>query len=231
MVKNIQLIRRIQKGTLLLTWGGPFFTFAVVLLLLILLFIIFWIPFLLFTKPGTFDLSNNGSSAYYQGGGDVSLPSSVYAVTADISYRPLNIPEMKQWLIQHHSALANDDVLAAVDRAAKSQHVSPYLLIAITGQEQSFVPSSHSQADQIIRNPWNVFGCWCSGRGATLTTEQSATWAANTVAKLSQGRPANMSPIEWIDSPENPRGAYAEDSGWWIGVSRFYAAIQQAIPK
>ncbi|MGC5327009.1 M23 family metallopeptidase [Brevibacillus sp. SYSU BS000544] len=154
-----------------------------------------------------------------------------FIVSADISYKPMAIPEMKAWLEKRDSALADERILQSIDKAAQAENVSPYVLISITGQEQSFVKKDHPNADQIIKNPWNVFGCWCSGKGATLTTEEAAQIAARTVAKLAQDCPAGMSPFQWMVSSDNPRGVYAEDSGWWIGVSRFYNAILEEMPE
>ncbi|MEI7024715.1 M23 family metallopeptidase [Paenibacillus sp. y28] len=144
---------------------------------------------------------------------------------ANLSYRAMSIPAMQAWLDKRKSALADPLLLQAIDRAGQAQNVDPHLLIAITGQEQSFVPRNNNHAALIVKNPWNVFGCWCEGRGATLTTEESALIAAKTIVKLSQNRPADVDPISWLNDPSNPNGIYAEHRGWWLGVSKFYAAI------
>ncbi|WP_088834399.1 M23 family metallopeptidase [Paenibacillus tyrfis] len=153
------------------------------------------------------------------------------AMPAGLNYVAMNVPAMKDWLDKRKSALAEASVLASIDRAAQSQNVDPYLLIAITGQEQSFVPRTGAFADKIIRNPWNVFGCWCQGKGAELTTEEAAKIAAKTIVKLSQNRPASTDPISWLNDPANPNGIYAEHRGWWLGVSRFYKAIHDEVNK
>ena len=49
--------------------------------------------------------------------------------------------------------LATKEILTMIDDAAKAQGVDPYLLIAITGAEQSFVPKSNKYADKIVKNP------------------------------------------------------------------------------
>lgn len=154
-----------------------------------------------------------------------------FSVPSDISYRPMAGTALLAWLEKRNSALADALILKDIDSAGQSANVSPYLLIAITGQEQGFVPRTNRYADQIVRNPWNVFGCWCSGKGATLTTKESAGIAARTVAKLSQDAPSGMSPIEWMVSPANPKGVYAEDRGWWLGVSRYYRVLLDEMPK
>lgn len=153
------------------------------------------------------------------GAGSGTLPS-------ELSYQPMNISAMVTFLQGRKSALADPRILQMIDRAGKSTNVNPYLLLAITGQEQSFVPRDNNHASQIIRNPWNVFGCWCSGKGATLTTEESAIIAAKTIVKLSQGRPADYDPIRWLNTRENPRGFYAEHTEWWRGVSKYFKKLK-----
>ncbi len=139
----------------------------------------------------------------------------------DLAYRPLNIDAMAAYLNGRGAMMGDRGVLQMIDQAGKAKGVDPYLLLAITGAEQSFVPRSNNHASQIVKNPWNVFGCWCKGKGATLTTEQAAEIAANTIIKLSKDRPPGMNPIQWLNMPPggNPRGYYAGDGSWWIHVS------------
>ncbi|MDY7989815.1 M23 family metallopeptidase [Paenibacillus polymyxa] len=158
-------------------------------------------------------------------GGNPVDPLSCFGYTGVkvLTYKPLNIAAMQKWLKSRNSALAEESILRMIDQAGRATNVDPYLLIAITGAEQSFVPASHPQASQIIRNPWNVFGSWNSGKGATLNTGESAQIAARTIVKLSKKRPANANPIQWLSSRDNPSGYYAADSeNWWKNVSSFY---------
>ncbi|ASA20275.1 M23 family metallopeptidase [Paenibacillus donghaensis] len=160
--------------------------------------------------------------------GFVQVPgsgTSVGTAPVELSYQPLNIDYVFGFLDKRKSALADRGLLNLIDQAGREKNISPYLLIAITGQEQSFVPRKHNQASQIIKNPWNVFGCWCKGKGATLTTGESAAIAANTIIKLSQDRPAGRDPIQWLSAKDNPRGYYAEHNGWWIGVSKYFKLL------
>lgn len=168
-----------------------------------------------------FEVRVNGNPvdpiSYFGGGGSDPL-----------KYRPLNIAAVQLWLQSRNSALANASTLRMIDAAGKATNVDPHLLIAITGAEQSFVPASHPQASQIIRNPWNVFGFWSKGKGATLTTGESARIAAKTIVKLSKGRPANVNPIQWLSSRDNPSGYYAGDGdNWFKNVSIFYDQLSQ----
>ncbi|MBB6021381.1 murein DD-endopeptidase MepM/ murein hydrolase activator NlpD [Paenibacillus sp. JGP012] len=151
-----------------------------------------------------------------------------YTVTADIlTYRSLNISVMLEWLNKRNSMLATKEILTMIDDAAKAQGVDPYLLIAITGAEQGFVPKSNKYANQIVKNPWNVFGSWKEGKGSTLTTKEAAEIAAKTIVKLSKGKPATANSIAWLSDPMNPSGVYAEGGDWVGNVSNFYQMLSE----
>lgn len=150
-----------------------------------------------------------------------------FEIPEAISYRPLEAEKVKNWLASRGSSMAQTELLQMIDAAGQQTNVDPLLLLAITGQEQSFVPAAHKQADQIIRNPWNVFGSWAEGKGATLTTEEAARIAAETIVKLSQSRFAGVDPIRWLVDTQNPNGVYATDPNWWLGVSQFYETLSK----
>lgn len=156
-------------------------------------------------------------------------PMDFFGYTGDpLKYRALHIAAIQQWLQARNSALANVKTLKMIDAAGKAKNVDPHLLLAITGAEQSFVPASHPQASRIIRNPWNVFGSWSTGKGSTLTTGESARIAANTIIKLSKGRPSQVNPIEWLSSRDNPSGYYAGDGdNWTRNVSALYDQLSK----
>lgn len=171
-----------------------------------------------------FQIELNGSPVnplnYVQPPGS-SSPGKVN--TSDIFvYKPLNIEATMKYLNKRNSSFADRSVLEMLNRVGKEKNIDPHLLLAIPGQEQGFVPKTNNHAAAIMRNPWNVFGCWCKGKGATLTTEEAAKVAANTIIKLSQDRPAGRDPIQWLSAKDNPRGYYAEHDGWWRGVTKFY---------
>lgn len=146
-----------------------------------------------------------------------------FEVPDAISYRTMNVDKVRNWLAGRGSALT--ELLQMIDAAGQKTNVDPLLLLAITGQEQSFVPAAHKQAEKIVKNPWNVFGSWAEGKGSKLTTEEAARIAAETIAKLSQSRPADVEPIRWLVDTRNPNGVYATDPNWWIGVSQFYETL------
>jgi len=143
--------------------------------------------------------------------------------TMDIfTYKPLQIEATMKYLEKKKSSFADRSILEMLNRVGKEKNIDPHLLLAIPGQEQGFVPKSNNHAAAIMRNPWNVFGCWCSGKGSRLTTEEAAKVAANTIIKLSKGRPPGRDPIQWLSANDNPGGYYAEHDSWWRGVTKFY---------
>ncbi|GIO42301.1 M23 family metallopeptidase [Paenibacillus apis] len=149
-----------------------------------------------------------------------------YEGSSDIlAYRPLDIPVLLEWLGKKDSMLATQEILTMIDNAAKGQGIDPYLLIAITGAEQSFVPKSNKYADKIVKNPWNVFGSWKEGKGADLTTKEAAVIAAKTIVKLSKGKPSTVGPIAWLSDPDNPSGVYATGSNWVKNVTSIYQQL------
>lgn len=199
--------------------------------LFIFIFFLMVSPPLIFTTvmplliaPAQMTSTNIGIGDVPSGPVPTYVPTEIQYQTRSASYQAII-----EWLRAHNSALADTDHLAAIEAAGQRWNVDPLLLLAITGQEQSFVPrTGYWQA--IERNPWNVFGSWQQWSGGF---ENSAAWAAATVARLSQGCPAGTSVIRWINGFDssgvrsNPGWGYAGDSNWWRGVSYFYNQLQQ----
>lgn len=172
--------------------------------------------------------SNLGALGIGGPAGGPSGPVPTY-VPAQIAYqnRTGSYSALVAWLQARNSAMADPQYLSQIEAAGQRWNIDPLLLLAITGQEESFVPKSWNQA--ILNNPWNVFHSWEEWQGGF---GQSAQWAANTVARLSQGCPAGESVIEWVNgfgpdgSRSNPGWGYAGDPHWWVGVSQFYSQLQ-----
>ena len=142
-----------------------------------------------------------------------------------IQYKQIKNPgAVIAWLNAKNSMEAGQKYLDIVDAAGKKYSINPLLLLAITGQEQSFVPKDSPYASQIIKNPWNVYGSW---QDYAPGYEKAALIAAQTVNRLSADCPAGMNPLHWIDSPQNPRNRYAEDTNWWKGVSIFFDQLMR----
>lgn len=149
----------------------------------------------------------------------------VPAITpAEICYRPIKNPAaVLAWLSARHSMEAAPGYLKALDYAGRQFDVNPLLLLAITGQEQSFVPADAAGAREMIRNPFNVYYSW---QVFAPGFAKAALIASQTVRHLCYGCPAGMNPVHWIDSPRNPRSRYAQDTNWWRGVSIFFAQLE-----
>lgn len=146
-----------------------------------------------------------------------------------LSYRDVKVDKLSSWLSGKNSMLASPERVSAILSAAKEYNVDPLLLVAITGQEQAFVPQGSSE--KMVGNPFNVTGG--SGPGSWVTyspgLEKSARIAAGTVVALSKGMPEGVHPIWWLNSRKNPNGAYAEDPNWWKGVTKFYTQLKSEV--
>jgi hypothetical protein len=140
-----------------------------------------------------------------------------------LTYRPVPAAAIVAFYETHASQLANDRSANAILRAARRHNVNPGVLVAITGQEQSFVPLGDDP--RIAKNPFNVYGCWCK---TTIPIEESAEVAAGTVAHrlLCVPERTGSNLIVWINSYANPcvkkEGVYAEDRHWGIGVAHIF---------
>lgn len=144
----------------------------------------------------------------------------------DLKFKKANKNKLKKWLEDRKSYLAKESFIESFIAAGNQYDLDPLLLVAITGQEQSFVPENHRKAKQISKNPFNVFGSW-EVYGESF--EKSAMIAAATVIKLSKDRPEGEHPLKWINSKSNPRGYYASHSRWWIGVNKFYNSLRKEV--
>lgn len=134
------------------------------------------------------------------------------------------------WLTPKNSLEVGKEYLQVLNAAGQRWNIDPLLLLAVTGQEQSFVPATDPEAGKIINNPFNVFHSWTEFQGGFAIT---ALWAANTLARLSAGVPPDVNPIKWIngfdntDARVNPEYGYADDPQWYIGVSNYYNQLCQ----
>lgn len=146
--------------------------------------------------------------------------ASLYAQRAQANtifpYSPRNLKAVATWLEERHSILATGDYLKTLDNIAKVWNVDLLLLVAITGQEQNFVPTSHPNAKDIAANPFNVFGSW---QVYNTRFEDAAAVATRTVAKLRTNCPENFNPYRWLNR------RYAQDPLWWRGVQHFHLQL------
>ncbi|RCX10440.1 peptidase M23-like protein [Anaerobacterium chartisolvens] len=141
----------------------------------------------------------------------------------ELKYTEIDAHKLKTFLDGRDSMLSDEPYFSAIMDSAREYDVSPVLLFAITGQEQSFVPRSHKDAIKIANNPFNVFHSW---REYNTDIRDSSRIAARTVINLSKNRPDASNPIAWMNT-RGGSGGYAEDPNWWVGVSKIFNQLRQ----
>ncbi|OPY63711.1 MAG: Glycyl-glycine endopeptidase ALE-1 precursor [Pelotomaculum sp. PtaU1.Bin065] len=198
----------------------------------IILILLFSSPFLIIgtVLPALFAPASSSDLGTLGAGGNGPSGDTPWYVPGEIMYRPRTAAyaAIIEWLQARNSALADTEHLAAIEAAGQKWNIDPLLLLAVVGQEESFVPVNWNPA--ILNNPWNVFGSWQDWQGGFA---QSAMWAANTIARLSQNCPQGVSVLQWVNgfgadgTRSNPGWGYAGDQNWWRGVSQFYAQLQR----
>ncbi|KXG77351.1 glucosaminidase domain-containing protein [Thermotalea metallivorans] len=198
------------------------------LLISVLGVIILGIPLLFFMlmTPILLIFGQGPAGPSYDLGDDINLRDIPNVVPTEIMYQDVDKAGIIAWLEKRGSYLADEYHVNAIIAAGRRYNVHPLLLVAITGQEQSFVPRRKSNAPRVARNPFNVFGSW---QRYSPGIQKSAMIAAHTVAKLSQDRPAGAHPIQWLNNRSNPRGVYATDPNWWKGVTKFFTILKDDI--
>lgn len=143
----------------------------------------------------------------------------------ELHYVEVNREKLKESLNRRNSLLADEPYFSAIISAGEEYDVNPLLLFAITGQEQSFVPRTDTDARKIANNPFNVKGSWMA---YNTNISNAAKIAAGTVVKLSADRPATVNPILWINT-RGGRGGYARHTEWYIGVSKHFAKLKSEV--
>lgn len=138
----------------------------------------------------------------------------------EFKYKDIEVGKLREWLNNRDSRLADEPYLTAIISVAYEFDINPILLIAITGQEQGFVPRTHPYADKMANNPFNVYGSWID---YNTEISDSARIAAITIVNLSKNRPDDVDPIQWINRK------YAEDENWHKGVSRIFHMLSEEL--
>jgi peptidoglycan hydrolase CwlO-like protein len=145
--------------------------------------------------------------------GDVVIP--------ELRYHDLSVDKLYAYVQRQGSTFSRADI-ETICEAGRRYDVNPALLLAITGQEQAFVPPG-PDADLIRNNPFNVFYSW---QVYNTSLADTANIAADTIRhKLSVPPPHGEDAILWINDPHNPWGIYATDPNWAYGVRRFFHSI------
>ena len=132
------------------------------------------------------------------------------------NYKSIDRDKLLGFLNTRNSMLAEEPYFSAIIRASKEFNLNPYILFAITGQEQSFVPKSHDNAEKIANNPFNVFHSW---QEYNTNIYDSSRIAARTVINLAKDKPTNIDIFDWINS------RYAGDKNWGRGVKEIFKKL------
>lgn len=151
--------------------------------------------------------------------------SSSAVVVASLRYQPISPTKLYAFVKSKGSAFSLNDI-ETICNVAKSYNVNPALMVAITGQELSFVQNGTPHESEKLVNPFDVFGSWALYH-TTLT--QSAAFAAQMIqVKLSVSPPSGEDPIIWINDVHNRagQGLYATDPHWAYGVRTFFNEIE-----
>ncbi|CAM3524471.1 hypothetical protein [Marinicrinis lubricantis] len=135
------------------------------------------------------------------------------SLPADYRYRDIDEHDLRTWLNERNSLLSESPYFDAIVLSAKQAHIHPYVLFAVTGQEQGFVPRDRKDADRMANNPFNVYHSWME---YNTTIEDSSRIAAKTINNLSRNRPNHIPVLQWVNRK------YAEDPNWWIGVESLF---------
>ena len=141
------------------------------------------------------------------------------------TYREGNTSALQNWLAAENSNLAKEPYFSQIITSSKNYNLNPCLLFAITGKEQSFVPSDHPLAHKISNNPFNVYGSW---QIYNTSIKDSADTACKTIIKISKDRPPGEDFLKWLNTKDGT-GGYAEDILWHKGVSKFFKKLNNEI--
>ncbi|GAA0177643.1 hypothetical protein SH2C18_08320 [Clostridium sediminicola] len=128
-------------------------------------------------------------------------------------YKNINESSLRSYLRKRKSILAEEPYFSTIIDVAASYDLNPLLLFAITGQEQSFVPTTSKSHSKIANNPFNVHGSW---KKYNTNINDSADIVCRTLINLSKNRPSTYDPILWINRK------YAADQGWGSRVNKIF---------
>ncbi|MGF7057582.1 hypothetical protein [Brassicibacter mesophilus] len=160
-------------------------------------------------------ITNDKNVVSVKAADDVKVPETRTSneLPVEFKYIDIDIEKLRVWLNSRDSKLADEPYLTTIVNTSETFDINPLLLIAITGQEQGFVPRSNEYAEKIANNPFNVYGSW---KKHNKDINDSTKIAAITIVNLSKNRPSHIDPVKWINRK------YAEDENWHKGVSKIF---------
>lgn len=154
-----------------------------------------------------------------------SRRASSHVVVSSLRYHSISPTKLYAFVKNKGSAFTLNDI-ETICNVAKSYNVNPALMVAITGQELSFVQNGTPSESEKLVNPFDVFGSYALYH---TTLAQSAAYAAQIIqVKLSVAPPAGINPIIWINDVHNHagQGVYATDPHWAYGVRTFFHEVE-----
>lgn len=169
----------------------------------------------------TLDLTNERQKHLSKMYKEIARESKNTHLHDSFKYREIDRNSLKKYLSTRNSILMEEPYFSTIINISEEFNLNPLLLFAITGQEQSFVPRNHHNAEQIANNPFNVFNSW---QKYNTDIEDSTKIASRTVVNLSKDRPPNVDPFIWINRK------YSEDKNWSHGVKNIYYHLEQLVP-
>ncbi|AVP55902.1 hypothetical protein C3B72_12450 [Clostridium tetani] len=112
--------------------------------------------------------------------------------------------------------IADEPHFSTVVKVAKDFNLNPFVLLSITGAEQSFATKKFGDYSMVIKNPYNVYGSWQVYHPGL---EKSSQIAARTVINLSK-----ESKVKSKDVFERIGETYVQSPGWrdWVKICKQY---------
>lgn len=141
-----------------------------------------------------------------------------YGIPSYLRYKSVNEIELKAYLKNRDSYLLKNDNYKKVLEISKKYDLSPYLLLAIIGQEQGFISNDNPHKDKIINNPFNVYHSW---EKYNTDLSDSTNIACVTIINRLESRPKGFDPFLWLNE------TYAEDEKWWLGVKSLFYTLDK----
>ncbi len=137
-----------------------------------------------------------------------------------LMYKNVNVTNLREFLKSKNSLLAEEPYLSTIISVSEDFNLNPLVMFAITGQEQSFVPRSHKNANKIANNPFNVFSSW---KKYNTNIEDATTIAARTVVNLCKNRPDDIDALTWVNRK------YCEDENWSKAVRSIFKQLENNV--
>lgn len=137
-----------------------------------------------------------------------------------LRYKNISKLKLINYLENKQSILTSSTYLDIVYKLSNEYNINPLLVLSIVGQEQNFVPKNNIYANEIINNPYNVFGSW---KSYNTNFEDSTRIVINTIINRLIDKPYYEDPFKWLNE------TYAEDELWWQGVKRIFRKLDSEV--